>query len=135
MKFDPASSQASGNAAASSSSGGDALKFDPASSQASGNADSRSGGGDELKFDPASSQASGSADPMQGVALVNIENSDDEVGDAPKYKLDCTNATDCGGYGLKWSEFLLVDPEASWAGKIWGWCLACSQTDVVLYPI
>ena len=111
--------------AAASSSSGDVVMLDPASSQASGSADPRPGGGDATKLDPASSQASGVADPR----LVSVENSDDEGGDAPKNRLDCTNAEECGHYGLKWSEFLLVDPEASWSGKIWGWCQECSGLD------
>ena len=64
--------------------------------------------------------ASGSSDAMPA------GDADDPIGDVPKYELSCQNAEECGQVNLRWSEFLLCDVEASWAGKIWGWCQACS---------
>ena len=67
--------------------------------------------------------ASGSSDAMPTEAAGDA---DDPIGDIPKYELSCQNAKECGQTGLRWSEFLLCDVEASWAGRIWGWCQGCS---------
>ena len=50
----------------------------------------------------------------------------DSEGDAPGNQLDCANANTCGQFNLLWSQFLLVEDEASWQGRIWGHCLLCS---------
>lgn len=56
------------------------------------------------------------------------------VGDTPGNELHCANARECEGWNLKWSEFLLDDPEASWYGKIWGYCYDCSpHTDPKIF--
>jgi len=43
-----------------------------------------------------------------------------------KYALSCCQANVCGAVNLLWSQFLLVDPDASWQGQIWGYCFECS---------
>ena len=54
---------------------------------------------------------------------------DDDSGsesDTPGNQLNCANANTCGQINLLWSQFLLVEDEASWQGAIWGHCLLCS---------
>jgi len=36
-------------------------------------------------------------------------------------------ASECGNVRLLWTQFLLVDPDASWQGQIWGHCFECSD--------
>ena len=53
------------------------------------------------------------------------------INNEPLYKLNCANAKDCGAYGLKWHQFMLVKEtegtaDASWSGVIWGHCQPCS---------
>ena len=62
------------------------------------------------------------------------ENEDDSEGssgaeDAPKNRLSCCRARECGNDDLKWSKFLLVEGDADWQGWLWGVCHPCSEMD------
>jgi hypothetical protein len=50
-----------------------------------------------------------------------------------KYVLSCDNAGVCGAADLMWTEFLLVDPDGSWQGRIWGQCQPCSGLDAASF--
>ena len=53
--------------------------------------------------------------------------SSDNNEEAPKNRLSCCKARDCGKDNLKWSQFLLIDAEdADWQGFLWGVCQPCS---------
>ena len=56
--------------------------------------------------------------------------SSDNNEEAPKNRLSCCKARECGNDNLKWSHFLLIDAEdADWQGFLWGVCQSCSDLD------
>ena len=70
--------------------------------------------------------SSSSAAAVGGSSSLDVAVAEVDPDDIPKQPLTCLNANECGAPNLRWSEFLLVNPEASWAGQIWGWCRPCS---------
>ena len=82
---------------------------------------------DETPPSMSAAAASGEGDAQEKVSYDLPE----PVNDEPRYTLNCASAKECGAYGLKWSQFMLVPEtsgpaDASWFGVIWGHCQPCS---------
>ena len=81
--------------------------------------------------DPASCVAGGSGAakgnaPSEYSTTMGDDSGSGSEDDTPGNQLNCANADKCNQRNLLWSQFLLVEDEASWQGVIWGHCLLCS---------
>jgi hypothetical protein len=75
------------------------------------------------KFDPSSCEADENSGDLP---KINKEEFDRQMYEPSKSQLDCKNSEMCENVGLRRSDFLPDDGDASWQGRIWGVCQECS---------